>query len=406
MKNINTIKINLVLTIISLGDIIINSEVLNLKKYINQTDMKKANAADIFSLIRKSKKITRKEIEAKTGFSWGAVSTITANLIEKNYIKEFKCDQAKGAGRTPSHLEVNTSKHFVLGIDINISGFKAVLLNLKNETIKSQFCKVLYTDKKSLLDKIIEFIENSLKLADKKNIIGIGIAMQGLVDTKNGISISIPHCKDWENVPLCDILKEKFNIPVFIEHDPDCILYAASSEKPLKNAILLRVDKGIGMSVLTDGKILSKPGMFEIGHIVAVPNGISCDCGKRGCLEAYASISGMSKLAGKEFDLLVEDAKANDELSLKIFSDMACHLATSLYNISYLLCISNIVLCGDIWKFKDMFFDNFVNNLKAIDDKYSLDLSFIDVENAAKGAGLITIERLIKLIDFRKEDIT
>ncbi|MBQ2614200.1 MAG: ROK family protein [Clostridia bacterium] len=375
-----------------------------MKKYINQMDMKQANAADIFALIRKSRRITRKEIEAKTGFSWGAVSTIASLLIEKNYIRELKCEQPKGAGRAPSYLEVNTTDHFVLGVDINISGFKSVLVNLQNEIVGNNFYKATYSDKDSLLSEIIKFIKETMTLADSKNIIGIGVAMQGLVDAKNGISVSIPHCKDWSNVPLSYIISKEFDLPVFIEHDPDCILYAVSTEQIYKNAILLRVDKGIGMSVLSGGKIFGKPGMFEIGHTIAVPNGMLCSCGKQGCLEAYASMSGMATLAGCRFDELVQKVKSGDKKSQEIFYDMAKYLAVALLNASHMLCISRIVLCGDMWQYKDLFYDAFLNSLKEIDSKNSLEFSFIDVENAATGAALIAIEHAIKYIDFRKED--
>ena len=374
-----------------------------MKKYINQLDMKMANAADIFALIRKREKITRKEIEAETGFSWGAVSTITAQLIEKNYIREFKLKAKCGAGRTPSYLEVNGDDFFVLGVDINISGFKAVVVNLKNNVSESFFRKVLFTDKESLLCEIVDFIGNTLSFLKNKKIIGIGIAMQGLVDAKNGISVNIPHCRDWESVPLAQIIQDKFEIPVFIEHDPDCVLYSVQAEDICKDAILLRVDEGIGMSVLIDGKIFNRQGAFEIGHTVAVPDGVLCSCSKQGCLEAYASENGMARLAGKSFENLVKMAKDGDEESLKLFSDMAKHLAVAISNMSCILCIDKIVLCGDMWKYKDLFYDEFLYKVKLISGKSSVEFSFIDVENAAIGAALIAIERSIKIIDFGKD---
>lgn len=366
--------------------------------------MKKANTADIFALIRKSERITRKEIEAKTGFSWGAVSTITSHLIEKNYIREFKCEQTKGAGRTPSYLEVNSTDHFVIGVDINISGFKAVLVNLKNEVVGTDFYKATYSNKDSLLSEIKKFIKEAIGLAGNKNIIGIGIAMQGMVDAKNGISVSIPHCKDWSNVPLAYIISKEFDVPVFIEHDPNCILYAVSTEHIYKDAILLRVDKGIGMSVLIGNKIFDKPGMFEIGHTVAVPNGMLCSCGKKGCLEAYASMSGMATLAECSFDELVQKAKTGDKKSQDIFYDMARYLAVAILNASHMLCISKIVLCGDMWQYKDLFYDTFLNILEELDRENSMEFSFIDIENAATGAAFIAIEHSIKCMNFGKED--
>ena len=209
--------------------------------------MKKANFADVLALIRKSGKITRKEIEAKTGFSWGAVSTITNRLLQEKYITEHKCKSQRSAGRTPSCLEMNSEEYLILGIDVNISGFTASLINLKGEVTAANSRTPSFTDKDSLLEEILSFAKESLMLAGSVTVIGIGVAMQGTVDSKNGISVSIPHCKDWSDVPLVYILNKQLGIPVFIEHDPDCILYDVSAKQVYKNAVLLRIDNGIGM---------------------------------------------------------------------------------------------------------------------------------------------------------------
>ena len=64
-----------------------------MKKFINQKDMKQSNTADVFGLIRKNGRMTRRQIADKTEMSWGAVSTITARLIEEGYISEVKSDE-------------------------------------------------------------------------------------------------------------------------------------------------------------------------------------------------------------------------------------------------------------------------------------------------------------------------
>ncbi len=370
-----------------------------LKKYINQADMRNANAADVFALIRRKGSLTRKELAEQTGLSWGAVSTISTQLLENHFIREFKCEKTAGAGRTPSRLEVNSDGYFVLGLDINASGFRAVLLNLKNEVTLSLAASPSYSDRASLLSEIISFIKKALCAAEDKTVLGIGIAMQGPVDAQSGISVNLPHVRDWENVPLAEMIKTEFSLPVFVAHDPDCILYAVSAEKVYKDAILLRVDEGIGMSVLLDGKIFDRPGMFEIGHTVAVPGGALCACGKKGCLEGYASQRGLSRRAGKPFAELAAAAEEGDKESLSLFSEMAPLLSVAIANIAFMLQIQNVVLCGDMWSYKDLFWDTFLK-----DAPPSLSFSFSSVENAATGAALIAIERLITELDFRKED--
>lgn len=373
-----------------------------MKKYINQQDMKQANTTKVFSLIRKNGCLTRKQIEAMTNLSWGTVSNITTRLMERQYIKEFKMDGASGAGRIPSCLEVNGEDYFVIGMDINASGFRGVVLNLKNEILVSRKKSVEYTDRKTLLAAIFGFAREVLAEAGDHQFICIGIAMQGIVDAKNGISRQVPGCKDWLNVPLAELLEEEVGIPVYLEHDPNCSLYAYSVDHEIEDAMLIRVDKGVGMAVMLDGAFFDRPGMFEFGHSTVVPDGIACSCGKKGCMEAYVSSDAMSRRAGVPFDILAERARTGEEQARKLFSEMAGHLALGIVNLAHMLCIRRIVLCGDMWLYKDIFLEDFQQAVRMMegkgtesktqDTKKQLDFSIMEKEHAAIGAALLAGE--------------
>ena len=372
-----------------------------MKKFINQKDMKLTNTADVFDLIRKSGRITRRQIADKTNMSWGAVSTITAQLIEDGYILEVKSDEG-GVGRTPYYLEVNGDVHFSLGIDVNNTGLRAVLVNLKNETVESISESADFSDRDTLMRHICSFTERALELAAERHVICIGLAMQGIVDSKNGISISLSDCKGWENVPLTYILSERFGLPVFIEHDPNCILYAISA--PLrKDTMLVRIDRGIGMAVMLGGKIIDKPGIFELGHTVVDPDGDECLCGRHGCLEMYASQSGLERRSEMSFASLTERAKNGDADAKKHFVIMARHLSYAISNVAHLLGIKNIILCGDMCDCKELFFEDFIKYNKLYDPKGSLELSFSDVSNAALGAAMISTRITLKEIEIENK---
>ncbi len=368
-------------------------------KCINQQDIKQANASDVFNIIRKNGALTRSQLQDTTNLSWGAISNIVARLSEDKYIVETKADRGSGAGRIPSYLEVNSFDHFIIGLDINASGFKAVLMNLKNEVVNRYFKEPSYVDKASMLAELFEFVGDVLSGAKGYNILCAGVAMQGLVDSQNGISIQGPMLEDWEEVPLARLLEKKIKIPVYLEHDPDCSLYAFSIKSKLTDALLIRIDKGIGMSVMQNGEIYKRIGMFELGHIVVVPNGEKCVCGKRGCLQAYASQAGLSAGSGLPFETLVENARKGEEKAVELFKNMAEHLAREISNISHLLCINNIVLCGDMWNYRDVFAPEFTKKL-ADYGAGDLNLIIAETEHAARGAAFIAIERFLEKFQF------
>ena len=87
--------------------------------------MKDRNYTNVLRLIRKSGPLTRRQIEAETGLSWGAVSNVTAHLIELGYIRECKeplgaVPPGVGAGRIPIYLEADRETHFVIGMEMPV----------------------------------------------------------------------------------------------------------------------------------------------------------------------------------------------------------------------------------------------------------------------------------------------
>ena len=345
--------------------------------------MKNVNLIDVFHLIKELKQTTRKQIEAITKMSWGAVSNITARLIERGLIVECKAEKSNVPGRTPSYLMVNGDTHYAIGLDINMTGMNAELVNIKNESVKTWKSTSNYSNKDSLMECICNFIQNVLaEIEDSKQIIGIGIAMQGIVDADNGISVKFPACDGWENVRLAEILQNQFNIPVWLEHDPNCILLAHSQISTNSDAILLRVDRGIGMSLMLDGSIIGGMGMFEIGQTII--DGAT--------LEDHSSITGMEKLYSKPFDVLVADANSGNPYATAVFDKMATHLATSIYNIQKIFNVPSVILCGEIMSHSNLFMDK----IKLINPE--IEFAEIDVNCASYGAAIIAADKAIRLI--------
>ena len=366
-----------------------------MKKFIDHQNMKQSNAADVFNLIREGEKITRRDIERILGMSWGAVSGICAKLIDEEYVSEVKKASSSSKGRTPSYLEVNSDEHFAIGIDVNRSGLSAVLLNLKNEIIGRWHGKADFCSSAILTESILSLLESIIKTLGNQRVHCIGIAMQGVVDIEAGISHSLPGLCDWETLDIVTPIRERFGISAYIEHDPNCILYASKTNFA-KDTMLLRIDNGIGMAATLNGEIISKSGIFEIGHTTAVKNGRPCACGKRGCLEQYVSMRGIEKASGEEFSHLSDLAKQGDKKALSYFDEMAEHLALSISNAARLLYIDEVFLCGGICEYRDLFFDKLTAHLK--ENGFATGISFTDVENASLGAALIAIERSLEQI--------
>lgn len=376
-----------------------------MKKYIDQAEMRRSNTADVFGIVRKYGKLTRRQVEERSNMSWGAVSMITSQLIEDGYLIEKKAEGEGGVGRIPSYLEVNAAVHFTIGIDINALGAKAVLMNLKREIVSFWEGSIDLTSSENFFDSLFAFINRIMVDVGSLHIMCIGIAMQGIVNAKSGVSVSIPGYGNWKNVALAEAIESRFNIPTFVEHDPNCILYAASKQQNTGDTMLIRADYGLGMAVMIGGKMVDKPGIFEIGHTIVVPGGIKCGCGRCGCLDQYASVKGLAKLYGKSFEEFINDVESGNEKAKDILLNAVNLLALAITNAARLLNIENIILCGSFWNHKELFWNNFMHFVKEYSGNSELSFTFTGVSSAPLGAALIAEKAVLRRIDTSKNSI-
>ena len=365
------------------------ASVKKMKKYLNQQDMRDLNLNHVFRLIRAAGPLTRRQIESATDISWGAVSGATALLLQKGYIKEVKADGIAGAGRTPIALAVNDEDHFLLGLDVNRSGLWGVVTDLAGKERFFAQKEVSATDKEAWIGEIGKMIEELLAAVADKRVLAIGIAMQGAVDAKAGLAAAFP-ADGWQNVPLADMLSERFSLPVFLEHDPDCILYAATAEEELRDAVLLRLDSGIGMAVMLNGKIFHRFGAFELGYTVT-------DTGER--LDALVTIPGLERRADMPFGELVKAAERGEKTALCHFEKMAVQLATSVANIAQLFAVEELLLCGKLMRHAPLFLDTLTETAARLAPEKQLRIRVCNVEKAAVGAALLAAERVTLSFD-------
>ena len=133
----------------------------------------------------------------------------------------------------------------------------------------------------------------------------IGVAVPGPLNVHTGVVMSAPHVAAWRGFPLRDRLEAGLGRQVVVENDANAWALgefwrgAASGHR---NVVLLTLGTGVGGGLIVDGKLVhGRSGMAaELGHITVEPNGIPCDCGSLGCLESYASASGLQRLIARE----------------------------------------------------------------------------------------------------------
>jgi len=341
-----------------------------LKKYIDLYDMANVNCSNVLSVIRSHGAISRKEICELIGLSWGGMTKIINKLLENGYITEKKAESKLPCGRTPSFLSVNTSKNFVVGLQINKLGLKAVVLDLAGNVLK-QFSKDdVSSDRDSVLSEVVGFTKRIFGSFPKNTIISIGIAMQGIVDYKKGVSANFS-VSGWKDVHLKEILEDEFKVNVFVEHDTDCFLYTYIRPETKETVVFMSIDESIGMAVAIGGKIIKGKGLFEIVHNIVIPNGKMCSCGQKGCLEAYT-----------------KGCIENGIIHPENVEELITPLAITIKNMSTIFYSDRIILSSDLVEYEELFCKALRDELNELHCDIAVEF-FKASDTASKGAALI-----------------
>ena len=127
-----------------------------------------------------------------------------------------------------------------------------------------------------------------------KDICAIGIGAPGPLDGKRGVVIEAPNLPGWVEIPLGPRLEALTGIRTFLENDANAAGYGefwAGAGRGCDSMIMMTLGTGVGGAVILGGKLWTGPDgtAGEIGHVCIIANGRVCGCGRKGCIEAYAS---------------------------------------------------------------------------------------------------------------------
>lgn len=120
----------------------------------------------------------------------------------------------------------------------------------------------------------------------------IGLSVPGPIDPEAGLLLNPPNLDGWERVPVVRAFEEAFGCPVAIENDANAAAVAEwrfGAGQGTRDMVYLTMSTGIGGGLILGGRLHRGAfgGAGEIGHVPIAPEGRSCACGLRGCLEAY-----------------------------------------------------------------------------------------------------------------------
>ncbi len=281
-------------------------------------------------------------------------------------------------------------KPYVIGIDMGGTNTVFGIVDTRGNVIsKSAVKTATHMDVNLYIDDIyVELIKliNTVGGIDKIKGIGVG-APNGNYYTGN---IEFAPNLNWKGViPFATLMADKFGIPTALTNDANAaavgeMIYGAA--RGMKNFIMITLGTGVGSGIVIDGKIVYGHDGFagELGHVISVRNnGRMCGCGRTGCLEAYASATGVARSAreiletSKKDSLLrnipIEDitskdvfdaAMEGDEVAKEIFIFTGKILGEAFADFVAFSAPEAIILFGGLSKAGDLILKPIVENME------------------------------------------
>ena len=329
--------------------------------------MKRMNTALILNLIREKGAISRIDLAKETGLTAATVTNLTAELIDNKLVEEFNTGVSTG-GRKPILLKINSDEFCIASASISPDRVEFAVSDFCAKII---FYKHLDIEKTATPQSCVDFIIKSLKefsMSDSTRVIGLGIGIHGIVDSVEGVSVYAPNL-NWHNVNIRELISEKTDVPVFVDNDVRLMALAEMWFGASKNAqdfVLLYVGRGVGSAFVIDKKLMrgSTDAAGEVGHTVIDIDGPRCECGKKGCLQAFTNEAAMVSCLKENLhktEILNENSSCDeivdaylnhsDKAAEEVLKKEIKYLSLGISNIINVFNPSQVVLASDIKDF-------------------------------------------------------
>jgi glucokinase len=264
------------------------------------------------------------------------------------------------------------------GIDIGATNIKFGLVDQQGKVLFKEQRPTLADKGPEPLLHLVANIGERLMLAaaeEDYQVSWLGVGTPGTVDFKSGIVLGMaPNIVDWKGTAIGPFLSERLNMPVWVDNDANVVALAEhrfGAGVGYRSLVCVTIGTGVGGGLVLDGKLWrgSSSAAGEIGHMPIDPNGPTCKCGKKGCLEVYCASSAIldrcrSKMPGeltpafnavlngdpKDLSIkkLFAAARKKDEVALEVLSETAEFLAIGLAGVVNLLNPEIVIIGGGV----------------------------------------------------------
>ncbi len=329
----------------------------------DQTTVRRANLGVVLRHVAATGSCTRARVAAETGLTRGTVSSLVAELIDLELLRETGETAApRGVGRPGVALELADAVVGV-GLEVNVD-YVAVSVEDLTGAVRYQYRAYQENRGSSpgpLLDRVAGATRDALDAAARDGLrpAGVSIAVPGLVEEASGTLVFAPNL-GWSDVAVAHELQSRLDLPVQVENEANLAALAEhwrGAAVGLDDFVCVFGEVGVGGGIVLGGRLFRGVHGFggEFGHVSVDPSGRECACGSRGCVETLVGQESIARAAGiapvpgharSLTDELVKRAAAGSPAVLDALREAGHWLGVALASTFNLLDLQAVVLGG------------------------------------------------------------
>lgn len=336
------------------------------KRILRPPEVRGANRAAVLLLLQRSDYMSRADVARQSGLSEGAISRIVTSLLEDGLVCEDGAENSTG-GRPGRRLALEP-RRLIFGAEIQNWETRCAVTTMQGRIVETRRFRTSPSAEDTLEQIAVEFRDFRKKLGSDR-LPGIGVCARGIVHSDSGVLL-LGSRPDWRNIPIRDFLEARLHEPVSVENNVRAAALAEYTYGPAETSgrrcfAFFKLDEGVGMSVLFDGRLYHGPHMAagEFGQMVIRISPGDERHDRPGCMEQlvsnpaicnrYSDLSG-SKRSSNASDTsarvrrIAELAGGGDVAARQTLDEIARDLGIGISNIVWGLDADTVVIDAPI----------------------------------------------------------
>lgn len=280
----------------------------------------------------------------------------------------------------------------------------------------SGLCKANLNEPRHAWQAILKTTADAVDAVREKypQLSAVGIGFPGFIDPATQRIVQSPNLPGLSNVDLSADLSALIGLPVITENDALAAAYGEfvlAADRSIRNLVYLGLGTGVGGGVILNGQpFQGQHGVaMEVGHIIVVPEGRPCGCGNRGCMEQYASASGVAisyrQATGEQCTAadIAARARAGDEHALGAYRQAGAALGQALAHILKVIDVTDVVIGGGMsggWLLMDQTFRSRLEQdlIPVLRGRVEVHVSSLGDQAGIIGAAMLAKQELLQKI--------